>query len=328
MRQISPKQPMSPITHHFVDLNGIRMHYAQQGAGPLVILCHGFPETWYSWRHQIPALAEAGFRVVAPDQRGYGRTDRPQAIEEYNALCLAGDLVMLVDALGEKSAVLVGHDWGSMITGYCALLRPDVFRAVAFMSVPFLPRSRTSPVEEARKIAGGKIFYQTYFQAPGQAERDLEANVRRSLLMLLYSVSGDPPPAERWSHLFDPSKTFIDSLSEPAALPKWLTERDLEVMTAEFVRTGFRGGLNWYRNIERNWHLTSSLDGARPAQPAMFLAGDLDVGLRIYPKAFEDIDVNVPRLKSKVMLPGAGHWVQQERPAEVTRALLDFLRNL
>src|SRR5581483_3345909 len=245
MRQTSRKQPMSPITHHFVDLNGIRMHYVQQGAGPLVILCHGFPETWYSWRHQIPALAEAGFRVVAPDQRGYGRTDRPQAIEDYNALRLAGDLVMLVDALGEKNAVLVGHDWGSIITGYCALLRPDVFRAVAFMSVPFLPRSRTSPAEEARKIAaGGEIFYQTYFQEPGRAERDLEANVRRSLLMLLYSVSGDPPPAERWNHLFHPSKTFIDSLTEPAALPKWLTEADLEAMTAEFVRTGFRGGLN------------------------------------------------------------------------------------
>jgi pimeloyl-ACP methyl ester carboxylesterase len=317
---------MDSLKHHFAETNGIRMHYVEQGAGPLVLLCHGFPESWYSWRHQIPALAAAGFRVVAPDQRGYGQTDQPMAIEAYDALQLTGDLVMLVRALGEESAVLVGHDWGSMIAGYCALLRPDVFPAVAFMSVPFLPRSRTAPSEEARLISGDRMFYQTLFQEPGRAERDLEANVRRSLLMLLYSVSGDPPPHERWNHLFDKSKTFVDSLFEPESLPAWITEKDLDFMTAEFERTGFRGGLNWYRNIERNWQLTPFLDGARPLQPTMFLAGDLDVGLRIYPQAFEQIEAALPNLKSKVMLKGGGHWIQQERPGEVNDALLHFLK--
>jgi pimeloyl-ACP methyl ester carboxylesterase len=319
---------MESFTHGFATVNGIRMHYVERGAGPLVLLCHGFPESWYSWRHQIPAIAAAGYRVVAPDQRGYGQTDQPAAIEAYDAFQLTADLAALVGALGEDSAVIVGHDWGSMIAGYCALLRPDIFRAVSFMSVPFLPRSCTAPSEEARLISGDRLFYQTYFQEPGVAERDLEANVRRSLLKLLYSVSGDPPARERWHHLFDKTTTFVGSLYEPKALPKWVTEQDVDFMTAEFTRTGFRGGLNWYRNIERNWQLTPFLDGARPTQPAMFLAGDLDVGLRIYPQAFEEIVSTVPKLKSKVMLSGAGHWIQQERSDEVNRALIEFLGGL
>jgi pimeloyl-ACP methyl ester carboxylesterase len=319
---------MSEITHRFVKTNGIRMHVAEQGHGPLVVLCHGFPELWYSWRHQLPALAAAGFHAVAPDQRGYGQTDCPAPIEAYDLFQLTGDVVGLVRALGHEQAVIVGHDWGAPVAWYSALFRPDVFRAVVLLSVPYLPRLEMRPTDAMRALAGDQTFYQLYFQEPGKAEGDLDADPKRSIRMMLYALSGDPPPQKRWRFLFGKNETILDSGSEPDELPAWLSEQDVEAFASEFRRTGFRGGLNWYRNLDRVWEMTPFLAGAKLRQPALFVAGEHDAVIKMYRQAYEGLEQTVPNLRKKVLLQGAGHWIQQERPAEVNRELLEFLAGL
>jgi len=321
---------MAGIAHRIVETNGIKMHIAEQGKGPLVILCHGFPELWYSWRHQLGALAEVGFHAVAPDQRGYGRTDRPEAIEDYNILKLTGDIVGLVHVLGEEKAIIVGHDWGAPVAWHCTLLRPDIFKALVLMSVPYRRGSWKSsrPTEAMRRMAGEQEFYQLYFQEPGKAEAELEKDVRNSMLTFLYSASGDPPREKRWRFLFDKSQRFIDTGFLPDALPAWLTEQALDVFSQEFKHTGFRGGLNWYRNIDRNWELTSFLNGAAIHQPALFVAGEFDGVIAMSRPAFDTLETSIPNLKRKVLIPGVGHWVQQERPREVNELLVEFLTSL
>lgn len=321
---------MAEVNHRFIETNGIRMHIAEQGEGRLVVLCHGFPECWYSWRHQLPVLAEAGYHTVAPDQRGYGQTDRPAPIDAYNIFQLAGDIVGLVHALGEEQAVIVGHDWGASVAWYCALLRPDIFRAIALLSVPYVPRSWKDirPTEAMKRMAGDKQFYQLYFQEPGKAEAELEANVRQTMRMFLYSASGDPPPEKRWRFLFSKSETLLDTGPQPDILPAWLTEHDIDYFTREFERTGFRGGLNWYRNIDSRWEQTPFLTGAKLHQPALFVAGEADAVIALRHAAFDSLEEAVPNLMKKVLLSGAGHWIQQERPTEVNQFLLEFLAGL
>jgi pimeloyl-ACP methyl ester carboxylesterase len=321
---------MVDVNHRFIDTNGISMHIAEQGEGALVVLCHGFPECWYSWRHQLPALAAAGYHVVAPDQRGYGQTDRPEPIEAYHILQLTGDMVGLVHALDAEQAIIVGHDWGAPVAWHCALLRPDLFRAVALLSVPYLQRAWEDirPTEAMRRMAGEQEFYQLYFQEPGTAEAELEADVRTTMCMFLYAASGDAPPEKRWRFLFGKSEKFLDTGSLPEVLPGWLTEQDLDVFAREFERTGFRGGLNWYRNIDRLWELTPFLNGATLRQPTLFVAGAADPVITMYRGAFDALEQTVPNLRQKVLLPGAGHWIQQERPAQVNRLLLEFLASL
>ncbi len=321
---------MATMNHRFVDTNGIKMHLVERGQGPLVILCHGFPECWYSWRHQIPALADAGFHVVVPDQRGYGQTDRPEPIEAYNILQLTGDMVGLIHALGEEQAIIVGHDWGAPVAWHCALLRPDLFRAISLLSVPYRSGSWESgrPTEAMKRMAGEQEFYMLYFQEPGKVEAELEADVRKTMGMFLYSSSGDPPLEKRWRYLFSKSEKFLDTGSLPETLPAWLTEQDLAFFTREFERTGFRGGLNWYRNIDRNWELTPFLNGVKLRLPALFVAGEFDPVISINRKAFNTMEKAMPDLRKKVLLPGAGHWIQQERPAEVNQLLIEFLANL
>lgn len=322
---------MPSIHHRFVDTNGIRMHVAEQGEGPLVVMCHGWPESWYSWRHQLTALAEAGYHAVAPDQRGYGQTDKPEAVEAYHILNLTADIVGLVDALGEEHATIVGHDWGAPVAWNCALLRPDVFHALALLSVPFFLRSWTDPrPTDAMKLLEGSQyhFYQAYFQKPGKAEAEFEADIRKSLLGFLYSASGDPPPNERWRFLFNKGETLLESVAQPKQLPAWLTEQDVDFFVQEFTRSGFRGGLNWYRNIDRMWELTAPLSGAKIRQPSLFIAGELDAVITMYRQAFEALTETMPNLTKRVLLAEAGHWIQQERPTEVNRLLLEFLRTL
>jgi pimeloyl-ACP methyl ester carboxylesterase len=319
---------MNALSHHFVETNGIRMHYAEAGSGPLVVLCHGFPESWYSWRHQIEALAEAGFRVVAPDQRGYGQTDRPEAVDAYTIFHLAGDIVGLVNGLQERSAAIGGHDWGAPVAWYSAQLRPDLFRAVGLLSVPYIPRGPMRPSAMVKAAFGDKIFYQEYFQEEGTAERELERDVRASLLATFYSLSGDAAPNERWRYAFERGEKFLDGVVIPNKLPPWLSEVDLDFFTGEFKRTGFRGGLNWYRNIDRDWELTGFLDGAKLDQPTLFVAGERDAVIEFYADAYQALEINAPNLVGKLLLAGAGHWIQQERPAEVNRLLIDFLSSV
>jgi len=326
---------MTQVQQRLVETNGIRMHIAEQGAGPLVVLCHGFPESWYSWRHQLPALAAAGFHAVAPDMRGYGRTDSPDAIDQYTLLHLVGDMVGLLDALGAESAVVAGHDWGAPVAWHAALLRPDRFRAVIGLSVPFRPRGSVRPTTVMSQTDDA-VFYQLYFQTPGVAEAECERDVRSTFRHLLYSASGDAPRGD--ASMSNPdavgmvprSGGFLSRLVEPSALPVWLTEADLEFFAGEFTRTGFRGGLNWYRNIDRNWELLAPFAGARVTVPALYVAGDRDlvVAFRGMDQLIANLQKFVPHLRKTVMLPGCGHWTQQERPEEVNTAMVDFLRGL
>jgi pimeloyl-ACP methyl ester carboxylesterase len=326
---------MTEIQHRTVETNGIRMHIAEQGAGPLAVLCHGFPESWYSWRHQLTALAQAGFHAVAPDMRGYGQTDRPQAIDQYTMLHLVGDMVGLVDALGADSAVIVGHDWGAPVAWHAALLRPDRFRAVIGLSVPFRPRTPVRPTS-AMPQSDDALFYQLYFQEPGVAEAELERDVRLTLRRLLYSGSGDVPRDARTISSRDAvgmvprGGGFLDRTVEPAALPSWLTEADLDFYAGEFARTGFRGGLNWYRNIDRNWELLAPFANARVSVPALYVAGDRDlvVAFRDMDQLLPNLAKHVPKLRKTLMLSGCGHWTQQERPQEVNAAMIEFLGTL
>ncbi len=329
-----PSNSLEP-THRIIETNGIRMHVAEQGEGPLVLLCHGFPELWYSWRHQLPALAAAGFQAVAPDMRGYGQTDRPEAIDQYSLLQLVGDMVGLLDALGHETAVIAGHDWGAPVAWHAALLRPDRFRAVIGLSVPFIPRGPDHPSRSFPET-DDTVFYQSYFQSPGVAESDLEQDVRLTMHTLLYEASGDAPrPAikpEQPGHVFMVPRQggMMANRENPTTLPPWLTETDLEIYADQFKRTGYRGGLNWYRNIDRNWELMAPFAGLKITVPALLIAGDRDLILafRGMDQIIANLSHNVPKLQKTLILPGCGHWTQEERPLEVNAAMLEFLRQL
>ena len=322
---------MADIIHRTVTTNGIDMHVASCGEGDLIVLCHGFPECWYSWRHQITSLADAGFHAVAPDQRGYGQTDRPESIDAYNILQLTGDIVGLVRAYKKEKATIVGHDWGALVAWHCALLRPDIFQALVLLSVPYLPRQEGSipPTEQMKQIvAGEKQFYQLYFQEPGKAEAELETDVRTTLLKLLYSASGVASPEERWNPFFSSSDKFLTKMYLPEKLPTWLNSSELDFFVKEFERTGFRGALNWYRNLDRNWELTPFSIEAKIHQPSLFIAGKSDAVITMYREEFDRLEENLPNLKQKVLVPGAGHWLQQERPQEVNKLLVEFLTSV
>jgi len=312
------------ITHRFVEANGIRMHVAEQGEGPLVLLCHGFPESWYSWRHQLAALAGAGFRAVAPDMRGYGQTDRPAEIGKYTLLHLVGDMVGLLDALEAPTAVIAGHDWGAPVAWHAALLRPERFRAVMALSVPFRPRGSRQPTSVMPQT-GDAVFYQLYFQAPGVAEAELGRDVRRTLRMLLRTPTKEVNPL---ATMVPRDGGWLSRMPEPASLPEWLTEADLAFYAGEFARTGFSGGLNWYRNIDRNWELLAPWARAQVQVPALYVAGERDLVLA-FPGAkemVENLKTFVPQLRRTIILPGCGHWTQQERPREVNAAMIEFLK--
>jgi pimeloyl-ACP methyl ester carboxylesterase len=325
---------MNPITHRTVECNGIRLHIAEQGSGPLVLMCHGFPESWYSWRHQMQALSAAGFHAVAPDMRGYGLSDRPAEVERYSLLHLVGDMVGVLDALDEKQAVIAGHDWGAPVAWHSALMRPDRFRAVIGLSVPYRPRGRVAPTT-VMPHTDDATFYQLYFQTPGVAEAELEADPLISLRRILYSGSGDVPrknPAAVPSGvgMVPRSGGFLTRMPDTEKLPAWLTDADLSFYADQFRQSGFRGGLNWYRNIDRNWELMAPYAGAPITVPALYLAGDLDLVVA-FPRMREviaDLKRYIPLLRGSVMLPGCGHWTQQERAADVNHHMIDFLRGL
>ena len=314
------------FAHKFLTTNGIKMHVAVAGEGPLVLLCHGWPESWYSWRHQLTALAEAGYCAVAPDMRGYGQTDKPDSIDQYTLFHLAGDMIGLVDALGYKDAAIVGHDWGAPVAWHSALFRPDKFRAVAGLSVPFRPRGEVPPTSVMPQTDEA-IFYQLYFQQPGVAEAEFERDPKRLVSTILLGMSADPVGAMMASR----TGGWLQSKSPPAGnLPSWITEADIEFYASELGRTGFRGGLNWYRNVDRNWSLLAPWAGAKVSVPALYMAGDRDPVVRFpgMDKLIPNLRQFVPQLRNTIMLPGCGHWTQQERADEVNASLIGFLREL
>jgi len=328
---------MPEPTHRFLEANGIRMHVAELGNGPLVLLCHGFPESWYSWRHQLRALADAGYHAVAPDMRGYDQTDRPDAIDQYTLLHLVGDMVGLLDALGDRQAVIVGHDWGAPVAWTAALLRPDRFRGVAGLSVPFLPRGTARPTLLMPQTKDA-VFYQLYFQAPGVAEADYAHDVRGFIRTNLFVNCADGPMRTRVPGTGPVGmvprtgglRARWNSFQVPEMLPSWCSEADVDFYAAEFSRTGFTGGLNYYRNIDRNWELLAPFAESQVMVPALYIAGQYDLVLAFenMRKAVSNLAHFVPRLQKTIALPGCGHWTQQEKPDAVNAALLEFLRTV
>ncbi len=309
------------ITHRHVQAGSLSMHIAEAGAGPLVLLLHGFPESWYSWRHQLTALAAAGYHVVAPDQRGYCQTDAPANVWDYTMLHLTGDVIALMDALGADDAVVAGHDWGAPVAWHTALFRPDRIRGVVGLSVAYRPRGSAPPIATFRRYLGDG-FYIVYFQEPGVADAELSRDPASTFRKLLSALSGD---GARMNSI-EPGQGLLDMAPDPAPLPAWLTEQDIDAFVFQYAQAGFTGPLNWYRNLDRNWELTAAWRHARIHTPALFIAGDHDPVLRYISAA--GLDEFVPGLTRSVMLPGCGHWIQQESPAEVTGALLEFLVGL
>lgn len=315
----------------YIQANGIRLRLVEAGQGPLVILVHGWPESWYSWRHQLMPLAEAGYHVVAPDMRGYGGTSIPQAIEDYDIVQLTADVAGIVGALGEETAIVIGHDWGAPIAWQSALLYPDVFTAVVGMSVIYGGRPETRPERSLRQDPDEEFFYISYFQEPGVAEAEFDADPE-ALISRLYTSRSPGTPTE-FPEVIDPRASaggWLKRLGEPIRLPDWLSEEDLNYYTSEFSRAGFVGGINYYRNGSRNWDLTPELAGAKIIQPALFLAGDLDIvnrgatKLELETRArphFED-------LREVILLPGVGHRVQQQAPVQTNAILIEFLKSL
>lgn len=321
---------MQRAAERLVNTNGVTLRVTEAGehnghGAPVVLLAHGFPELAYSWRHQIPALADAGFHVLAPDQRGYGGSSRPDEIPAYDIAALTGDLVGLLDDVGAERAIWIGHDWGGPVVWSAAQLHPDRVAAVVGLSVPPVPRSQLPPTEAFGKIFGENFFYMLYFQQPGVADAELGSDPARTMRRMMGSLS----PADRDSALLMTAPGpmgFIDRLAEPAARPDWISSDELDHYVAEFTRTGFTGGLNWYRNLDRNWEIMANPPSATIDVPALFIAGTADPVL-----AFTRGDRATELVTGpyrEVMIDGAGHWLQQERPDEVNAALLEFLTTL
>ena len=320
-----------PITSAFqtIRTNGVNLRCVVDGNGPLVLMVHGWPESWYSWRRQIGPVRDAGYRVVVPDVRGYGGSDAPHAVEAYDMDSMVGDVLGLVDHFGDEQAILFGHDWGASIVWSTAALHPDRVRAVAALSVPYSPRGKMSSIALWRQIYAGRFFYQIYFQEPGVAEAEFEADIRTSLRKIYYAGSGDSPRGMFRSDK-RPDERMLDDLPDPAALPSWLTEQDIDYYVSQFQISGFRGPLNRYRNQQRDWERLTAMSGAHINRPACFIAGRRDGVLKFIPNfdLVENMKRWVDDLRVCEIIDGAGHWIQQERPDEVTKLLLGFLATL
>ena len=320
------------FNHKFATVNGIRLHYVEEGQGPLVLLLHGYPFLWYLWRHQVKALAAAGYRVVAPDQRGYGQTDCPQDIDSYDITHLVGDIVGLMKALDTKPAVLVGQDWGSPVVYHAALMRPDLVRGVLMMCSPPSARGAVRPSDGMKRLPHDLIFYQSYLAQP-EAATEIMRDLRRFLLGVFYSTSGHCPAEKQWRSIWTSPETISDTYTVPTTLPPHLSQQALDYYVSEFTRTGIRPANNWYAAIDKGWENTSFLDGAVVEQPALFLTGDSDPSIR----PLFGIDRQGPALKSLktifrdmrgiIMMPGVGHTPPEEKPEEINSIILNFLKD-
>jgi pimeloyl-ACP methyl ester carboxylesterase len=311
-----------------LQVGAIRMRVALQGVGPLVVFCHGFPESWVSWRAQMAAVAQAGYRAAAPDMRGYGGTDAPADPAQYTMLHHVGDMVELVKVLAADSAVIVGHDWGAAAAWHSALLRPDLFRAVVGLSVPYTPPASLDLLT-ALERRGVTNFYMQYFQQEGVAEEQLQADVAATIRRITYSMSGDGPGRTVAGFLV-PGTGLLDNTVDPDVLPHWFLQDDLDYVVGEFRRTGFRGGLNWYRAIRKSAELLAAWRGCPIRQPSLFIGGSRDDVLSFpgMQQRLAALPQVLPGLRGVHVLEGAGHWLQRERAGAVNQLLLSFLKDL
>ncbi len=318
-----------------VDAGGLGMRVVDRGDGPAVLLCHGFPETAHAWRHQVAALAEAGYRAIAPDMRGYGGTDAPEPIGSYTVFDSVGDLVKLLDALEVPEATIVGNDWGATVAWQAALMRPDRFTAVVGVGVPLMGRAPARPTTLFPKTADA-MFYTLYFQRPDIAEAELERDVGTSLRKIVFAASGDAGPRRAGDDTPNPfamvstSDGMLAGLSMPSTMPDWLPPGDLDEFVAAFTASGFRGGLNYYRNLDRNWELQRAYDGLPVSVPAQYIVGERDPGRQIpgMDRIVAGMAGLAPRLRPAIVVESSGHWVPQERPREFNAALVGFLGSL
>jgi pimeloyl-ACP methyl ester carboxylesterase len=315
-----------------IDAGELRLRAAIEGEGPLVIMVHGFPESWYSWRHQIGPIAEAGFTACAIDVRGYGGSDKPQPVEAYSMAHMTADVAGVADALAPgEPAIILGHDWGAPIVWNSALTRPERFRAVGALSVPYLgvgtrPFSAIFDEIFTRK---NRFFYQAYFQKEGVAEAEAEADVRGFLRKFYYAISGDAPDGT-WPTNKTADQRLLDGLVDPDPFPAWLSEADLDYYVAEFEGSGLRGPINRYRNHERDFEWLQAFKDRKIEQPAFFVSGTRDLAFNMLGGA-DPIQIMrglVPNLQVADVLDGCGHWTQQERPDEVNARLIPWLKSL
>ena len=319
--------PSTEIRHRQVATNGIELHVAEAGEGPLVVLCHGFPESWYSWRHQIEPLAAAGYHVLAPDLRGYGDSSKPTRVEDYGIESLNADLLGLLDDVGEEQAVFVGHDWGALIVWDLAILEPERVRGVVGVSVPLM-RYPVAPVPMMR-AALGERFYIVYFQDVGPAETEMARDVRDTMVRTLWGASGDYARALAAGEATIGTGGFLESMpAPPAKLPAWLTEEDVDTYTAQFEKSGFFGPVSFYRNLDHNWELTNVLPIERMSMPSAFIGGDHDGVVRGTQNQIDAMPTLLSDFRGATILEGPGHWTQQEDPEGFNAALLKFLRSL
>lgn len=318
---------MGEIRHRIVDAQSARIHLAEAGepGRPVVLMIHGFPESWYSWRYQMPALAAAGYHAVAMDVRGYGRSSKPTAVADYRMVQKVADVVGVIDALGSDDVTVVGHDWGAPIAWTSALLRPDLFRGVAGLSVPFSsPQREVRPLTAFRAMAGEEMFYIDYFQEVGRAEAEIETDVRSWILGFYWCASGDIENGPNIS-LVPRDGTLRSKYVYPEQMPAWMSEADLDVYTREFEYSGFFGPLSRYRNVDRDFEDLAAFAGQPITIPALFIGGERDGPTVWGGAAIAKFPETLPFLHASEILPGCGHWVQQERPEETNRLLLDFL---
>ncbi|GFQ04119.1 bifunctional epoxide hydrolase 2 [Phtheirospermum japonicum] len=315
---------MEKIQHKNIHTNGINIHVAEIGNGPAVLFLHGFPELWYTWRHQMLSLSARGYRAIAPDLRGYGDSDAPPCASSYTAFHIIGDLVGLLDALGLDRVFLVGHDWGAVIAWYFCLIRPDRIRALVNMSVVFQPRNpKRKPVESMRAILGDD-YYICRFQEPGEVEDEF-ARVDTARLIRKFLTSRNPAP------LRVPKEVgFGGSSQKPITMPSWLSEEDVEYYASKFNQKGFTGGLNYYRAMDLNWELTAPWSGEQIKVPVKFIVGDVDLtyntpGVKeyIHNGGFKK---HVPFLQELVILEGVAHFLNQEKPEEINEHIYDFIQ--
>lgn len=315
--------------------NGINMHVAEQGNGPLILLCHGFPETSYSWRYQLTALAQAGYTAVAPDMRGYGKTDSPYDVEAFNVAELAADMVGLLDAYGVEKAIIVGNDWGATVAWQTVLRYPNRFHGLVALGVPMMKRAPVPPTSFFPQM-GDLELYALYFQKPGVAEEELELNVSESLAKILYGASGEAGPRQpndgtpNSFGMVNRKDGLLSTLPLPEAQLPWLTSSDLAEFSNAFEISGFRGGLNYYRNLDKNWELDEAYEDALITTPTLYFVGERDTGLNI-PGMKEIIDAMpsvVPNLRGSKIIPGCGHWLPQERPGVLSKAIIEFANEI